>query len=564
MRARWMCGKCLAGMLVVAAGAVGTAVGQVQARPGPTRGVSVEEDSAANTPTGRRIIVAIGIDQYKNWPKLGTAVSDATAFSQLLVDKFGFQEIEKPLIDGAATRSNIMSLVDDRLRKPNLKEDDDVIFFFAGHGTTRTDEVGGEKIESGYLVPVEASAPGTAEQWSDYIPMDQLLEAIARLPAKHILVILDACHSGFALGKAMQLTRDAPRYEQTLAAHVARKVITSAQEGELARDSGPVPDHSLFMGTLLQGLEWGKVDLDGNGVVTSSELGLYLQQAVGSSPGPKQTPDFGSFYFDDRGELVLPLNDHTYSGITTQAYGALRWAEYRRFRQLVGEAAAMHPDAPQTLYLQYRAAMLDNDIDQAVSAVGKLIEINPPAGQIPLSGDDLWNLKERLPYWKSVFVLPGKDFPLTMRMESGPSSDKAAVVEKVKLGDVDAYPVRPHNRFRWQITNHSSQTIFLYAMAIDQDGRIFPFSPLEPGEILTKGIGPGETQPSTWFLQDGELEMQEFHFIASPTLNYRLLSPVSVATRGLESASGADVAGDTQDVERYTTMDLSKGQAKNP
>ncbi|MGB6612252.1 MAG: caspase family protein [Acidobacteriaceae bacterium] len=149
MRARWMCGKCLAGMLVVAAGAVGTAVGQVQARPGPTRGVSVEEDSAANTPTGRRIIVAIGIDQYKNWPKLGTAVSDATAFSQLLVDKFGFQEIEKPLIDGAATRSNIMSLVDDRLRKPNLKEDDDVIFFFAGHGTTRTDEVRGRRSSRG-------------------------------------------------------------------------------------------------------------------------------------------------------------------------------------------------------------------------------------------------------------------------------------------------------------------------------------------------------------------------------------------------------------------------------
>jgi hypothetical protein len=200
--------------------------------------------------------------------------------------------------------------------------------------------------------------------------------------------------------------------------------------------------------------------------------------------------------------------------------------------------------------------------------VQRLIEINPPAGQIPLSGDDLWNLKERLPYWKSVFVLPGKGFPLTMQMESGPAADRTAAVEKVKLGEVEAYPVTPHNRFRWQITNHSSQPVFLYAMAIDQDGRIFPFSPWDPGEILTEGLGAGQTHASTWFLQDGELEMQEFHFIASPTLNYRLLSPVSVATRGLTSTSGADVAGDTQDVERYTTMDLSghssKAQAKNP
>jgi hypothetical protein len=483
------------------------------------------------------------------------------------VDKFGFQEIEKPLIDDAATKSNILSLVDDRLHA-SLKEDDDVIFFFAGHGTTRTDVLGGEKIETGYLVPVEASAPGTDEHWSDYVQMDELLEAIGKLPAKHILVILDACHSGFALGKAMQMTRDAPRYEQSVAAHVARKVITSAQEGELARDSGPVPNHSLFMGMLLQGLEWGKVDLDGNGVVTSSELGLYLQQAVGSSSGPKQTPDFGSFYFDDRGELVLPLNDHTYTGITAQAYGALRWAEYKRFRQLVGEAVAMRPDAPQTLYLQYRAAMLDNDIDRATSAVKRLIEVDPPAGQIPLSGDDLWNLKERLPYWKKVLVLPAEGFPLTMRMESGPQADQTAAVEKVKLGDVEAYPVTPHYRFRWQITNHSSQTVFLYAMVIDQDGRISPFSPWDPGEILTAGLGAGQTHASTWFLQNGELEMQEFHFIASPTLNYRLLSPVSVASRGLSSPIADDVAGATQEVERYTTMDLSghlsKGQAKNP
>ncbi len=42
----------------------------------------------------------------------------------------------------------------------------------------------------------------------------------------------------------------------------------------------------------------------GNGIVTGSELSLYVQQQVGQSSESKQTPDFGEFNLDDRGELI--------------------------------------------------------------------------------------------------------------------------------------------------------------------------------------------------------------------------------------------------------------------
>lgn len=534
---------------------------QSPAPPAKDRGFSaVKSDSPI--PTGRRIVVSIGIDQYANWQKLETATSDAREFSQLLIDRFGFQQIEVPLLDAAATRENILSLVEDRLRA-KLKQDDDVVIFFAGHGTTRTDHVGSADVDTGYLVPVNAGAPGQNERWSDYIQTDVLLEAIGKLPARHILVILDACHSGFALGKAMKSFRGVPRYDASLANKFSRRVITSAGKDQLASDSGPVPNHSLFTGLLLQGLRWGKADIYGDGAVTSSELGLYMQRAVGAASAggsdatPTQIPDFGSFDYDDRGELVLPLNDQTYDGIKASAFSALRWANYAEFRNLTAKVAELRPEAPETLYLLYRRAMLDKKVDDAADLIRRILALHIPEGEIPLSRDDLYNLKERLPYWKGVLLLPEKNFPLSLRLEAGPQLDRFAPVEKARLGDILAYPMKPGNPFQWLVTNNTDHPIYLYAMAIDQDGRVFPFSPWDPGPILTQGLAPHATHPTELFRQDGELELQEFHFFASPTQVYSLLSPVSTASRGLSRIDDNDLAPVTQAIERYTTMDLA-------
>jgi len=259
-----------------------------------------------SAPQGRRFVMVIGIDQYKGWPQLTNAANDATGFARELKDKLGFIEPAAPLLNQDATKQAIQHLIEDVLYR-TLKGDDELILFFAGHGTTRTDTVGGTEVETGFLVPVEARGPGREEEYSDYIQVDQFLESIGRLPARHVLVILDACDSGFALGRAMESMRGDVRYREDVAGRVSRKVITSARRNQSAADAGPIPDHSLFTGVLIDGLNSGAADLDGDGVVTSSELGLYLQQTVGRYSESAQTPDFGSFYLDDRGELILPI-----------------------------------------------------------------------------------------------------------------------------------------------------------------------------------------------------------------------------------------------------------------
>ena len=265
---------------------------------------------------GRNIIAVVGIDKYQNLQLLHNAVSDAQGVRALFVDQLGFQELTPPLYDEHATRNAITALIVDRLNN-QLEPDDSLVFFFAGHGYTETRTVGTRTQERGYLIPVEGAAPD-ARKFSTYLRLDGLLEEVASLPAMHILVILDACHSGFALGDSVQVLRDTQRYSDDLSKRMSRRVIASAMSDQPALDNGPVSGHSLFTGTVVEALAGGKADTDNKGFVTSSEIALYVQRKVASWSNSQQTPDFGSFELDDRGELVISLVGATQSRLLAQ------------------------------------------------------------------------------------------------------------------------------------------------------------------------------------------------------------------------------------------------------
>jgi len=274
--------------------------------PSGSRGVETVNEDAAAVKNGHQYVVAIGIDHYENWPMLGTAVSDATGFAQLLTTKFGFENAVPPLTEKNATRAAIDSLIDDDLRS-RLQPEDSLIIFFAGHGTTRNDKIGDVSRSVGFIVPWDARGPGANEHWSDYLNVEELLRTISTLPPAHILVILDSCHSGMALGSKFSSSRDDTRFQKDMLQKVSRKVITSALGDQVAADRGPVADHSLFTGMMIKGLTSGKADTFGTGFVTASQLGTYAQHEVAAAQESKQTPAFGAFDLDQGGELIIHL-----------------------------------------------------------------------------------------------------------------------------------------------------------------------------------------------------------------------------------------------------------------
>lgn len=252
---------------------------------------------------GRNIIAVVGINRYRAWPFLDNAVNDAKGILGIF-QKLGFEQIVAPLIDEAATADAMRHLIHDDLAV--LSNDDNLVLFFAGHGHTETRMLQSGPVQTGYLIPVDGARPeGRTGSW---LRLDTWLSDVARLPARHVLVILDACHSGIALGSLIKWRGGAWPSDSLdeLRRRQSRRVITSALADQRAMDCGPIGGHSLFTGCLIEGLTGG-LARDGRREATGSELGVYVQQYVTRYSNARQTPDFGTLELDNRGELILPI-----------------------------------------------------------------------------------------------------------------------------------------------------------------------------------------------------------------------------------------------------------------
>lgn len=242
--------------------------------------------------------LVIGIDRYGKWPALSHAVRDARAVHETLVQRFGFRpENVTALYDGEATRAAILKALNDRLADARrVRRDDRVMVFFAGHGATRRLASGREV---GYIVPVDAAQGDLA---ADAISMPQLQEVAEAISAKHVLYVVDACYSGLGLTRGGAADGSA-RFLADNARRIGRQMMTAGGADQQVADDGP-GGHSVFTWTLLQALG-GKADLNGDGVITATELAAYVAPAVAGIS--HQTPAFGSLPGSAGGEFVFEL-----------------------------------------------------------------------------------------------------------------------------------------------------------------------------------------------------------------------------------------------------------------
>ncbi len=242
----------------------------------------------------------IGIDEYQTWPKLRYAVNDAQAVRDVLIQKYHFKpENVFGLYDKEATRESILSLLGDKLANPDMvKHEDRVFVFFAGHGATRKLPSGRDL---GYIIPVEA---GINDYQGQAISMSNFQDISEAIPAKHLLFVMDSCYSGLALTRGAGGMPGTLNYLQEIARREARQMFTAGGADEQVADNGP-NGHSIFTWTLLQGLD-GRADLNGDGVITGTELAAYVIPAVSSLS--HQTPVFGNLEGSGGGDFIFDLS----------------------------------------------------------------------------------------------------------------------------------------------------------------------------------------------------------------------------------------------------------------
>ena len=262
---------------------------------------------------GRALL--IGIDRYRYVSPLIGTVNDARAMKDYVSSHLGFSDRDvRLLLDGEATRDNILRAIAEWLIE-GTRQGDDVFLYYSGHGFQQRDDNGDETDGlDETLVPVDVTVGGNGVP-RGMITDDEMAALLAQLPGRRVQVVIDACHSGTSDRLAVRNTgAETWRYVKTprrpdgapLRIGVARtRAIEiprpAAQESFVSTkdlgadrvditvwaavraDQKALVDEevasnpgSVFTRRLLWGARDRKADSNADGIVTRSELHVYL------------------------------------------------------------------------------------------------------------------------------------------------------------------------------------------------------------------------------------------------------------------------------------------------
>jgi hypothetical protein len=181
------------------------------------------------------------------------------------------------------------------VRRATVPEDR-LFLFFATHGMTVPLPGGGEE---GYLLFHDTDPtdlPYTA------LSMSALRQIGQRIPARHILVAVDACYGGYSLIRAQVPPVLDRRYLELLAQSRVIQVLTAGRKNQpVLEEQG----HGVFTRKLLDGLR-GHADTNGDGIITGIELAGWMHERVAQASDHKQDMQYGSLDGEGQFFFLLP------------------------------------------------------------------------------------------------------------------------------------------------------------------------------------------------------------------------------------------------------------------
>jgi len=257
--------------------------------------------------------LVVGVSNYDTWPDLPNAEKDAEEVASTLKGiGFNVELLLNPTSDGlqSALRNMAFGL--------GKEENRALLFYFAGHGETL--ELA-DNTELGYIIPSDCPLKNRDPLGFDdkAISMKVVESYALKAKSKHLLMVFDSCFSG----SLFNLVRAAPVDITEKSARPVRQFITGGGAGE------QVPDRSTFKVVFLDGVK-GEADLNSDGYVTGSELGMHLQEKVVNYTRGGQHPQYGKINNPklDKGDFIFilagaePPTDTTAISVSSNVEGA--------------------------------------------------------------------------------------------------------------------------------------------------------------------------------------------------------------------------------------------------
>lgn len=240
------------------------------------------------------VAVVIGVEKYRSAPSSDFSASDAKLMREYLV-AMGYPARNIELLTDDRATSGDMKRVLERWLPNKVKPESRVVVYYSGHGAPEP------ATGRAYLVPWDGD-PNYLEDTA--YPVTRLEEALAKLPAKEVILIMDACFSGAGKeGKG-----------RTLLAEGARPLVVSGPEAPLASPrlavlsaarrsqisaSNPDYKHGLLTYHLLKAVREGKKSLaDIYGALRSrveddaKSRNVEQTPSLNPEPGPEASTTF--------------------------------------------------------------------------------------------------------------------------------------------------------------------------------------------------------------------------------------------------------------------------------
>lgn len=254
-------------------------------------------------PKDHAYAVIVGVEDYRDLPKVDYAKRDAEMVRTYLTKALGYRE------------QNIVMLLNDRVTKSDLEarfekwlpkqvggnKEAEVFVYYGGHGAPDPNT------NQAFLVPYNGD-PAYLE--TSAYPLNRLYEVLGKLPAKSITVVMDSCFSG-AGGRSVIQKGARPmliKVENPLLA-AQNMVVLSAAAGNQISNALPEKRHGLFTYYFLKGLQ-GEADANKDGGVDVAELYEYMKPKVETEArrmNAEQSPQMlpGTDLLGDRAKVKL-------------------------------------------------------------------------------------------------------------------------------------------------------------------------------------------------------------------------------------------------------------------
>ncbi len=228
------------------------------------------------------VAVIIGNRTYRgDTPDVSFAIRDASMVRRYVEEAMGYRP-GNIIYREDATFTDFRVLFGDkdspqgRLKDMVREGVSDVFIYYSGHGAPDPNT------NTGYLMPVDADPNRLS--LSGY-PLEVLYENLAKLGARSLTVVVDACFSG-ATGAGDMLIAEASPIGIEIrdpSARIDNGTIITASTGSQIASWHPEKRHGLLTYFFLKGIQ-GAADFDEDGRITVGELRQYLADPVHGLP----------------------------------------------------------------------------------------------------------------------------------------------------------------------------------------------------------------------------------------------------------------------------------------